>query len=327
MAYYIEARHTRKVPIARNGSFYVVVAMLFALGALFLPALPFAWQVCNNVVAILCTIAAFQGTEVMGIFIAELYTFMLACLCVFCILSEVDRVQDVQFQQESTNLLQDYRGSVKEAKCFSKHDSECIWQDIGSQVQDVDQAVDVLIASSISTPLLRDAASKGVDVSGAGRMSLSTAIFSWSLWLGASLIHGAGWERFAASPPSRWLVWLCLLIPPIAWPLSIFALPFDFKPFAVRVLSMCFWLVPLSLVILHFLHLARTDAMVEELLGIIYFSVLGWLILVLSLAGPAKVARVTPLLANLYAGKGIFGCFSSPMRMGKEYKQVLDTGA
>lgn len=97
---------------------------------------------------------------------------------VFFSLAEVDRVRSAQFQIEAEHLRKDFSGSIADARCSEIADDNQIRAEIGPDVEPVNEAIRVLILAGMSTPNLRAAAERGVDVTGAGHCNWSLLFFA-----------------------------------------------------------------------------------------------------------------------------------------------------
>eukprot|EP00913_Durusdinium_trenchii_P005378 g5014.t1 len=86
----------------------------------------------------------------------------------FFLVAELDRVRSWHLAEEGQQLRKDFKGSIRFASCTRPGDMMNIWDEIGHKVDAVDNAIDVLISAGISSPALRSAAVKGVDITGAG---------------------------------------------------------------------------------------------------------------------------------------------------------------
>eukprot|EP00929_Paragymnodinium_shiwhaense_P119711 TRINITY_DN91608_c0_g1_i1.p1 TRINITY_DN91608_c0_g1~~TRINITY_DN91608_c0_g1_i1.p1 ORF type:complete len:924 (+),score=67.70 TRINITY_DN91608_c0_g1_i1:96-2867(+) len=216
--------------------------------------------------------------------------------------SEVDRLHGIAALHEARQLRVGFSGRVRHAQCSVSTDAETILAEIEAKgVEDaVDDAIAVLLTSGMSTPTLRRAASR------AGALR---DIRQWSrldLAIGIAGFLGTGVPRllYGLTPVLFWwrlglgLAWLGLLA----------SLGPDKKAFAV---SSCWLLaIPLSADMLDY-HFPfaydatfryLTDAHAGDALAVF---IVGPLVLLLSLAGPALTARVPmvgPLMIRLFIG-------------------------
>eukprot|EP00913_Durusdinium_trenchii_P005377 g5013.t1 len=69
-----------------------------------------------------------------------------------------------------------YKGSIQFASCSEPNDLRNIWDELGDQVHEVDNAINVLISAGVSSPSLRRAAELGVKIEGAGHAEVAVAV-------------------------------------------------------------------------------------------------------------------------------------------------------
>eukprot|EP00439_Symbiodinium_sp_Y106_P037702 s4135_g4.t1 len=86
----------------------------------------------------------------------------------FFYLMEVDRVNGQSRAEEAVQLRRGFRGSIAHATCSKPDDAGRIHAEIGTQTEDVDYAIQVLLTAGMSTPTLRDVARAGVGIQDAG---------------------------------------------------------------------------------------------------------------------------------------------------------------
>lgn len=110
--------------------------------------------------------------------------------------AEVDRVHYIRAQLEANCLRNGYT-EIANARCSDPVDDANIRAEIGDQVDSVDRSVRVLMDAGMSTPNLREAAERGVDVKGAGFFPYSLMIFGASFSTTKAPSHG--WCRFLVS--------------------------------------------------------------------------------------------------------------------------------
>lgn len=108
---------------------------------------------------------------------------------VFFMLNEVDRLRGLCLRQEGARLEQGYAG-VAYATSSCEQDKVRILSCLGDRTGTVDECVGVLINAGMSTPALRVAAARGVDVRGAGETRLGVAWLGVSLW--CAVTYSAG---------------------------------------------------------------------------------------------------------------------------------------
>eukprot|EP00931_Biecheleriopsis_adriatica_P055957 TRINITY_DN33175_c0_g1_i2.p1 TRINITY_DN33175_c0_g1~~TRINITY_DN33175_c0_g1_i2.p1 ORF type:complete len:613 (+),score=63.18 TRINITY_DN33175_c0_g1_i2:39-1841(+) len=101
---------------------------------------------------------------------------------------EVDRVLECRASEEALQLSRQFT-SVEAAGCSNQDDAVRIKSEIDQEMLNVDHAVQVLRAAGMSTPSLRGASALGVDISGAGRISISNMSFVIGFWLSMQIMY------------------------------------------------------------------------------------------------------------------------------------------
>ena len=110
------------------------------------------------------------------------------CILVYFLLAEVDRV-NCQIEMEEAEALQNqYQGSVRHASCSEVQDEVNIRHEIGDQVDEVDQAIQVLLKAGMTSDALRAAYLQGVELRHAGSVQVAIPV----LVLGPLLLLGCG---------------------------------------------------------------------------------------------------------------------------------------
>eukprot|EP00931_Biecheleriopsis_adriatica_P034180 TRINITY_DN19771_c0_g1_i2.p1 TRINITY_DN19771_c0_g1~~TRINITY_DN19771_c0_g1_i2.p1 ORF type:complete len:585 (-),score=57.58 TRINITY_DN19771_c0_g1_i2:82-1836(-) len=89
--------------------------------------------------------------------------FRTGWLVYFCV-SEADRVKCNAANAQAGQLRKDYRGSVQYATCSDQRDTANIHNEIHENLEEVNEAIDVLIRAGMSSERLRVAAHAGVNV-------------------------------------------------------------------------------------------------------------------------------------------------------------------
>jgi len=181
-----------------------------------------------------------------------------------------------------------------DAQSSVQQDKDCILAEImaGGGVDHVDAAIDVLIRSGMSTPDLREVATYGVSVENAGAYNLQfmAAGFYFLMMMAFHIGH-----NIQIGPMFQ----ILLLVELLVWGASFATMAWDRRPFAVSVF--------LVLLVIPCCMLRTMDSLASMVSGTmgratssvrLYVEVGGMacllipLSLLLSLAGPAKVARV-----------------------------------
>ncbi|CAK8989226.1 Uncharacterized protein SCF082_LOCUS1720 [Durusdinium trenchii] len=111
--------------------------------------------------------------DTMETFVHHLYW---ASALSFFVVAECDRVRSNQIEDEGRQLRKKYKGSIQFASCSEPNDLRNIWDELGDQVHEVDNAINVLISAGVSSPSLRRAAELGVKIEGAGHAEVAVAV-------------------------------------------------------------------------------------------------------------------------------------------------------
>eukprot|EP00929_Paragymnodinium_shiwhaense_P026559 TRINITY_DN15785_c0_g2_i1.p1 TRINITY_DN15785_c0_g2~~TRINITY_DN15785_c0_g2_i1.p1 ORF type:complete len:494 (-),score=79.44 TRINITY_DN15785_c0_g2_i1:162-1643(-) len=128
----------------------------------------------------------------------------------FFMVSEIDLVRMTQDAEESAMLRRGYSGTIADAACSVKSDADRIWTEIGSQVVAVNQALHVLMEAGMSTPNLRRASKRGVDLWKAAVPTYSTPILGF---LGCSrALFTSVWRAMDFVNLALLLVWLVVFL-------------------------------------------------------------------------------------------------------------------
>ena len=96
------------------------------------------------------------------------YRFARACILVYFLLSELDRVNWQTEMQQAEELQNNFQGSVRRASCSDSKDELNIRHEIGDQVDEVDKVIQVLLKAGLTSDALRDAHLQGVELEHAG---------------------------------------------------------------------------------------------------------------------------------------------------------------
>ncbi|CAE7904170.1 unnamed protein product [Symbiodinium necroappetens] len=79
--------------------------------------------------------------------------------------------------------LSGYTGSIVDAACSRAEDEQRIREEIGDQIGAVDYAIEVLMSAGMSTPTLREIASKGVSIQQAANPALALPMLMFGPFL------------------------------------------------------------------------------------------------------------------------------------------------
>ena len=110
------------------------------------------------------------------------------CILLYFLLAEVDRVNCQTEMEEAEALQNQYQGSIRHASCSEVQDEVNIRHEIGDQVDEVDQAIQVLLKAGITSDALRAAYLQGVELRHAGFVQVAIPV----LVLGPLLLLGCG---------------------------------------------------------------------------------------------------------------------------------------
>ena len=110
------------------------------------------------------------------------------CILVYFLLAEVDRVNCQTETEEAEALQNQYQGSIRHASCSEVQDEVNIRHEIGDQVDEVDQAIQVLLKAGMTSDALRAAYLQGVELRHAGSVQVAIPV----LVLGPLLLLGCG---------------------------------------------------------------------------------------------------------------------------------------
>jgi len=105
---------------------------------------------------------------------------------IYFIAAEVDRLCTASIFAEARDLGAEYI-TIAEARATSAEDKRRILSDIGDESEAVDASIRVLLAAGMSTPGLRKAAARGVDVKSAADLRLAIAWVGLGMWLLSNL--------------------------------------------------------------------------------------------------------------------------------------------
>jgi len=111
-------------------------------------------------------------------------------LCVAAALAEADRLWGLQSMEEATQLRWHFTGELRDAQSSVDSDKEKILRELeaSGQEQHVNRAIDVLLASGVSTPTLQAAAERAGVLEQAGYWNLGIVSVIWVMWASESLL-------------------------------------------------------------------------------------------------------------------------------------------
>ncbi|CAK9087221.1 unnamed protein product [Durusdinium trenchii] len=114
--------------------------------------------------------------------------FQRICIWLYFLLAEVDRVNCQTEMEEAEALQKQYQGSIRHASCSEVRDEENIRHEMGDQVDEVDQVIQVLLKAGMTSDALRAAYLQGVELRHAGFVQVAIPV----LVLGPLLLLGCG---------------------------------------------------------------------------------------------------------------------------------------
>jgi len=99
--------------------------------------------------------------------------------------SEADRLWEIDSQTQSHQLKSGYTGRVCDSSSTMDSDKDAILAEIDDSIgqHTVDETIQVLLMAGLSTPSLRAAHKKGVDISCAGRVRLKYCWLALANWI------------------------------------------------------------------------------------------------------------------------------------------------
>jgi len=241
------------------------------------------------------------------------------------IASMVDTTRLVGQQAEQIELRRNFHGQVAQASCTSDGDAHRIRSELSGREDRVDQAVNVLIESGMSTEYTRESADRGVPLLDVGRTMFAPVVFSWMQWtvnlsfselvlIDAASLQGQEpsegvWIKFA-----RWSL-------PHLWLLHWAYLPRERKAFAARSnFNLTLLYNMLQTLIVFFDASAKLTATVEENRESFiedandysnFQLIFGILRLVIAAVGAVRIARVPSVGPCLARWLGLAGCWTN----------------
>lgn len=143
---------------------------------------------------VLCWYLAFEWHTVRGLYTDSPSAFLRAVPAVAqrvwitvvasaFLLLEIDRIKSQATENEAAQLRRGYTGSIVDAACSRAEDEQRIREEIGDQIGAVDYAIEVLMSAGMSTPILREIASKGVSIQQAANPALALPMLMFGPFL------------------------------------------------------------------------------------------------------------------------------------------------
>ena len=105
---------------------------------------------------------------------------------IYFLLADLDEVRSSEIARSGLQLRKGYSGSMSGARCSRDSDRCSIWYEVGDKAQRVDEAISVLILAGLSSPKLRLAQQRGVNIRGAGHAEMAIPV----VFLGPQLVVG-----------------------------------------------------------------------------------------------------------------------------------------
>lgn len=105
--------------------------------------------------------------------------------------AEFDRLHRLQGLEQAKQLRNGYSGSLKDAQASVEADRHAIMGELSTSglEKDVDEAIQVLLESGMSTPTLRKASSRVGRLQEAGRFSVSMVVLAWTAMMYIPMKH------------------------------------------------------------------------------------------------------------------------------------------
>jgi hypothetical protein len=217
-------------------------------------------------------------------------------LAVFFFASEADRIRLMRLNVEAAELRREF-SSAGEAKCSSDLDREHILREIHQQLDDVDMSVSVLMVSGMSTPTLREAASKGVNVTNAGFVCFTHIVLCVGFVV---LLQILFFSTLADEPGLDVVIWVGLNSATLLVYLKIFTKrrPRDEQAYIVSV-SAKILLIGFILLFLSMSPEEDPRAVSGFLFHFLFFPVVASILSLLGAVGTARIPLVGPIVAGL----------------------------
>jgi len=229
------------------------------------------------------------------------FTMSVASICA----TTVDRVHAIRADDEARQLRQGYKGRLRDAKASKLEDKDAILGELAESGLEasVNEAIQVLLDSGVSTPTMRAATKRAGKLVKAGQWRLSVVTITLAMWVLLGLLSFISCfvrNRYDASRAwaETWASMLCIA-EAVAWLILFRFFELDRRSFSVRVLYRIFGIVFFGIGLrVFFIYLDGSqnfflsDAMSEAWLQHVLCLFIGPLILSLSCMGPGLVAAV-----------------------------------
>ena len=144
----------------------------------------------NRIGALVCGSLFFQWHTVRGHCAFQAFAchdvpyveqrIIILTMAVFFLLQEFDRTNSLTRKQEAQQLSRGYQATIERAACSQAADATRIFEEIGQKTGAVDYAIHVLLKAGMSSPTLRQVASKGVDIQHAGSAEVAVPFIAFS---------------------------------------------------------------------------------------------------------------------------------------------------
>jgi len=281
-------------------------------------------------------------------------------LCIGSATMEADRLWLIRAQQEASQLLTGYTGRLRDASASKEEDKEKILEELiaSGMENDVDSAIQVLLHSGVSSPMLRTAVANAGNLEQASSWNLSMVVVKWTGWVYVTLycifnraeVHWHLMEighcdstyvaracmdpvdrltcgsltNYCRSPLEGSDVSLAFLglFEVVAWLISFIACGRDKRGFAaaalIRILGIAALLILFPALLLFHVDIYNNIAG----LGALFFG-FGPVTLILSIAGPGRTSRV-PLIGPLIVK---FLMFRASCQWRPEEVKLQETGS
>ena len=106
----------------------------------------------------------------------ERQCLMNSMLVAYFLIAEIDRLTWQVAEHEAEQLHNQYQGSIRQASCSEVQDEANIRTEIGDQVDEVDDVIQVLLKAGMTSDALRDANLQGVELQHAGVVQLAIPV-------------------------------------------------------------------------------------------------------------------------------------------------------
>jgi len=219
-----------------------------------------------------------------------------------------------------------FTGTVNDATCSSPDDDASIRALISDQLASVDETVQVLLTSGISTPSLRYLGSQGIDLSFAGFLSEGAGLsfgLTWNVWLlgiwRPGLAHVTSLQDFQ-------FTWAWESIPFLSFWILLPRLPRDARSWAILALMKLTYPLAVIDVVLTSLFTSAKISLAISVCSLL----INVLVLVLIIAGPGRICSIPvcgPWLVRVILGVLFRKESSTPSTPSTAVSTVSDDGS